>query len=105
MSLKSLDDLFLEELKDIFDAEKRLTKALPKMAKAATSDVLRAYDRWMVAMRPTDAPEAERLRDGNSRAIEADPALGGWRMLSARGPDGLVANAASRQHFFGEDLE
>lgn len=41
MSLQTLEDLFLDELKDIYDAEKQLTKALPKMAKAAESDELR----------------------------------------------------------------
>jgi ferritin-like metal-binding protein YciE len=35
VAIESLDDLFLNELKDIYDAEKRLLKALPKMAKAA----------------------------------------------------------------------
>jgi ferritin-like metal-binding protein YciE len=34
--MKTLTDLFLNELADIYDAEKRLVKALPKMAKAAT---------------------------------------------------------------------
>lgn len=34
---KSLQDLFLGELQDIYDAEHRITKALPKMVKAATS--------------------------------------------------------------------
>ena len=37
----TLDDLFLDELRDLYDAEKQLTKALPKMAKAASSDELR----------------------------------------------------------------
>jgi len=41
MALRTLEDLFLDELKDIFDAEKQLLKALPKMAKAASSDDLR----------------------------------------------------------------
>jgi ferritin-like metal-binding protein YciE len=40
--LKSLDDLLVHELQDIFDAEKQITKALPKMAKAATHPELRA---------------------------------------------------------------
>lgn len=35
-----LKELFVEELKDIYSAEKQLTKALPKMAKAATSEEL-----------------------------------------------------------------
>jgi ferritin-like metal-binding protein YciE len=38
----TLHDAFLDELRDTYDAEKQLTKALPKMAKAATSPELRA---------------------------------------------------------------
>lgn len=37
-----LKELFIEELRDIYWAEKHLTKALPKMKKAATSDELAA---------------------------------------------------------------
>src|SRR5690606_4535935 len=37
-----LKDLFIDELKDIYWAEKHLAKALPKMAKAATSEELRS---------------------------------------------------------------
>ena len=37
---KTLADLFLGELQDIYDAEHRITKALPKMVKAATSPEL-----------------------------------------------------------------
>jgi ferritin-like metal-binding protein YciE len=39
---KDLNDLFLDTLKDIYFAEKQILKALPKMAKAASSDHLRA---------------------------------------------------------------
>jgi ferritin-like metal-binding protein YciE len=42
MSVETLDDLFLHELKDIYDGEKRILKALPKMAKAATTSELQA---------------------------------------------------------------
>lgn len=42
MSIENLEDLFLHELKDIYDGEKRILKALPKMAKAATSEELQA---------------------------------------------------------------
>ena len=41
MPAKSLHELFIEELRDMYDGEKRLTKAIPKMAKAATSPELR----------------------------------------------------------------
>jgi ferritin-like metal-binding protein YciE len=39
--LESLNDLLQDELKDIYDAEKQLTKALPKLAKKATSPELK----------------------------------------------------------------
>lgn len=39
---KTLDDLFLDTLKDIYYAERQIIKTLPKMAKAATSEELRA---------------------------------------------------------------
>lgn len=41
MSLESLDSLFLDELKDVYNAEKQILKALPRMAKAANADELR----------------------------------------------------------------
>jgi ferritin-like metal-binding protein YciE len=37
----ALKELYLKELRDIYDAEKQITKALPKLAKAATSSRLR----------------------------------------------------------------
>jgi ferritin-like metal-binding protein YciE len=40
MSLDSLEKLFLEELKDVYNAEKQLLRALPRMAKAAESPEL-----------------------------------------------------------------
>ena len=42
MKLKTLHDLYVDQLKDLFSAENQLLKALPKMAKAATSPELSA---------------------------------------------------------------
>jgi ferritin-like metal-binding protein YciE len=42
MKENALKELYIDELRDIYNAENQLTKALPKMAKAATSDELRA---------------------------------------------------------------
>lgn len=39
---KTLDDLFLDTLKDIYYAERQIVKTLPKMAAAATSPDLKA---------------------------------------------------------------
>lgn len=41
-AIDSLHTLIVEQLKDIYDAEKRLTKALPKMMKKVTHDELRS---------------------------------------------------------------
>jgi ferritin-like metal-binding protein YciE len=41
MAAKSLQELFVEELRDAYDGENRLTKALPKMARAAEHPELR----------------------------------------------------------------
>lgn len=42
MADKGLKKLYIDELKDLYSAENQLVKALPKMAKAATSPDLRA---------------------------------------------------------------
>jgi ferritin-like metal-binding protein YciE len=39
--MKTLKDLFLDELADMYDAERRIVKALPKLAKAATCEKLK----------------------------------------------------------------
>lgn len=41
MSFETLEELFLDELKDLYSAEKQITKALPKMAKSASTPELR----------------------------------------------------------------
>lgn len=45
MKIKNLKDLFIDELKDAYDSEKQLLKALPKMAKAsANMDLQKAFE-------------------------------------------------------------
>jgi ferritin-like metal-binding protein YciE len=39
---QTLDDAFVEEIRDLYDAEKQLVRALPKMARAASSEELKA---------------------------------------------------------------
>ena len=41
MAQKTLRDAFIDEVRDIYDAERQLTRALPKMAKAATMPELK----------------------------------------------------------------
>ena len=45
MKVDSLEKLMVEELKDLYDAEKQITEALPKMAEEAkTSDLRQAFE-------------------------------------------------------------
>jgi len=41
MSVKTMQDLFVNELRDIYHAEKQLVKALPKMSRAANGNELK----------------------------------------------------------------
>jgi len=41
MEMQDLQDLFIEQLRDLYNAEKQLVKALPKMAKKATDEDLK----------------------------------------------------------------
>lgn len=41
MALKTIEELFIHELSDIYSAEKQLTKALPRLARAVQSPELR----------------------------------------------------------------
>jgi ferritin-like metal-binding protein YciE len=50
--LKTLKDLFLAQLADMYDAEQRIVKALPKLAKAATCTHLR--DAFLSHLRETE---------------------------------------------------
>ena len=61
MKIESLEELFVEELKDLYHAEKQLVKALPKMAKAASSETLRSS--FQEHLEQTKG-QVERLRKG-----------------------------------------
>jgi ferritin-like metal-binding protein YciE len=42
MSVDSMEKLFIDEMRDLYSAETQITRALPKMAKAASSEELRS---------------------------------------------------------------
>jgi ferritin-like metal-binding protein YciE len=42
MNVQTIEDLFVEQIQDLYDAEQRLVKALPKMAEASTNNELRS---------------------------------------------------------------
>ncbi len=60
MELETLRDLYVHELKDLYSAEKQLLKALPKMAKKASTPELRdAFEEHLAVTRR----QVERLED------------------------------------------
>jgi 2-polyprenyl-6-methoxyphenol hydroxylase-like FAD-dependent oxidoreductase len=65
-------------------------------------DVIHARDRWLAELVFGQGEVADRAREGNKRAEQDDPTLGGFNLLEARGPDGLVADEAAHRMYFGE---
>ena len=65
--------------------------------------VIREYDRWHNVIH-NEGADADRLREGNRRAAQADPTLDEFNLMEACGPAGLVADDAARRRFFGEYL-
>ncbi len=61
MKLNSLHDLYLAELKDLYDGEERITKALPKMAEAANSAELRSAFEQHLEQTRTHVQRLERI--------------------------------------------
>jgi ferritin-like metal-binding protein YciE len=55
MKFASLNDLYLQQLKDLHSAESQLIKALPKMAKAARNpDLKKAFIEHLEGKRPAN---------------------------------------------------
>jgi ferritin-like metal-binding protein YciE len=79
MAVKSVQDLLLNELRDIYDAEKQLVRALPKMAKASSSEQLRqAFEEHLEQTKH----QVERLEQAFARL---DMAARGKRCAAMRG--------------------
>jgi ferritin-like metal-binding protein YciE len=89
----TLHDAFIDELRDTYDAEKQLTKALPKMAKAASSPQLRqAFESHLEETRG----QIERLEQGFEMLEE-----------KARGKhcDGIAGIIEEGKSVMGEDFD
>ena len=108
---KSLEDLFVNLLKDIYYAEKQILKALPKMAKKADSDELRqAFEHHLQETQG----QVERLEQvfalcdlkptaKSCPAIKGILEEGAEGMKDAKDPDvldaGMIADAQAVEHY------
>jgi ferritin-like metal-binding protein YciE len=63
MKLQSLEDLFVDELRDLYNAENQIVKALPKMAKAASAEELREAFREHLEQTKTHVERLEQIFD------------------------------------------
>lgn len=61
MNLTSLDDLFVQQLKDLYSAETQFSKALPKMEEAASSEELKRAFREHVQQTQKQVERLERI--------------------------------------------
>jgi ferritin-like metal-binding protein YciE len=61
MQMEDLQDLFVEELRDLYNAENQLIKALPRMAKAASSDELKGAFEQHLEQTRTHAERIEQI--------------------------------------------
>ncbi len=74
-------------------------------ARARDHDVLRQHAHWVAPLSTDTGPDIDALRARIERAREIDPTAGGFAGIFATGPAGLIADAAARRHFLGEDLD
>lgn len=94
----------VRELRDLLLGEHGWDRALREYATRRTAyySVLREYARWFAVLEHEEGPDAEARRARAARARESDPSAGGFHDVFGRGPDGLVADEATRRRFFGE---
>jgi ferritin-like metal-binding protein YciE len=110
--LHSLEDLFFEELMDIYDAEKQLSEALPKMAEAAHSDDLKRGFREHLDQTHRQIDRLEQIFNEHGRQKDGKTCSGmqgiiaeGELLMNARNvnPDvldaGLIASAQKAEHY------
>lgn len=107
----SLDCLLIDQLQDIYDAELRLTKALPKMAEAASDTQLKAAFEHHLSETKEQVNRLERVfeiigKDANTKTCEAMKGLiaEGEEMINAKGDEhvrdaALIAAAQRVEHY------
>src|SRR5689334_5297852 len=111
MKPETLEQFYVEELRDLFDAEKQLLRALPRMAKAASHDELKTAFERHTKQTQEQANRLERIlskRDKNSRGKKCRAMRGlleeGKEMME-EDPEpgimdvGLITNAQKVEHY------
>jgi ferritin-like metal-binding protein YciE len=111
MPLETLHDLWVHELKDLYSAERQLVQALPKMAKAATSDELRTALENHLAETEEQASRIEQILESFGESPRGQKCAG-MEGLIEEGKDflkedadedvldaGIIVNAQKVEHY------
>jgi ferritin-like metal-binding protein YciE len=93
MKTKTLEDLYVDELRDLYNSEQQLIKAIPKMAKAATSDDLRKGFEEHLEQTKGHASRLEQILQGLGEAIKGK---------KCKGMEGIIAEGGE---VMSEDYE
>lgn len=111
MKLETLKDLYYHELKDLYSAEKQIIKALPKMAKAATSEKLAAGFKKHLEETKVHAERLEKILSSHDQSTRGPKCKGmegviaeGAEMIEEEADDevrdaGLIAAAQRVEHY------
>ena len=111
MELSTLKDLYIHELKDLYSAEKQIIKALPKMAKAATSPDLKAGFEQHLEETKEHAVRLEKILKSHDQTTRGPKCKGmegvvaeGAEMIEEEADDevrdaGLIAAAQRVEHY------
>jgi ferritin-like metal-binding protein YciE len=76
MKLNSLQELYTEQLRDLYDAENQIIKALPEMIDAATSPDLKEALNEHLAVTKTQATRLEQIFEGLSEKAKGETCKG-----------------------------
>lgn len=110
-TLNTLEDLFVEQIQDLYDAEHQITKALPKMAKAASSSELKQAFEMHLEQTERQIARLEQVFDSigqkaKGKTCEAMKGLikEGDELMSTRADAavmdaGLIASAQRVEHY------
>jgi ferritin-like metal-binding protein YciE len=100
MTIASLEQLLQEELRDIYDAEKQLVKALPKMAKAAGSQELKEAIQEHLEVTKGQVQRLEEIFTSMGTKAQSKPCAG-MKGLIQEGEEKIEQKAADPFHDAG----
>ena len=76
MGITNLEEVFVHELKDILDAERQLVQGMPKMAKAATNEDLKAAFEEHKSVTEEHVGRLETIFEGLDKAARGKKCVG-----------------------------